>query len=100
MTGKEIILAVKLTSKTGKESDLSSLCTWLLPQSRSEEGCILYNFHSLNDDPQGFMFYEIWKDQAAFDFHNGTPYLAEFREKLGDLVAADPEVTFLTQLEG
>lgn len=99
MTGSEIILAVNLTAKEGKGSNLSALCTQMLPQSRSEDGCILYNFHAVKESSTHFMFYEIWKDQAAFDFHNETPYLNDFRGKVGDLLASDPEIIFLNQLE-
>ena len=99
MTGNEIILAVKLTAKEGKGADLSALCTGLLPHSRSEAGCILYNFHAVKDNPTEFFFYEIWKDQEAFDFHNGTPYLEDFRKKLGTVTGKDPEIIFLNNLE-
>ena len=40
--------------------------------SREEEGCLRFDLLQDNDDPNKFVFYEVYKDQAAADFHKVT----------------------------
>lgn len=54
--------------------------------SREEEGCLEYIVHIDRDKPTEFVFYEVWKDQAALDAHNGRIEFKELIEKLGDLL--------------
>jgi quinol monooxygenase YgiN len=34
-----------------------------------DDGCITYIFHQQRDNPQEFVLYEQWRDQAALDAH-------------------------------
>ena len=39
----------------------------------SESGCLTYRVHRSVDDPLLFLFYEMFKDEAAFDLHRKSP---------------------------
>jgi len=52
--------------------------TKLIPQTRAEPGCLQYDFHQSHNDENLFVFFENFKDQAAFDFHANAPYIKEF----------------------
>ena len=47
----------------------------------AEPGCLLYRPHRSMKDPDVFLFYEIYADDAAFEEHRKAPYLAAFRER-------------------
>ena len=44
-------------------------------------GCLAYRVHRSVDDPLLFLFYEMFKDEAAFDVHRKSPQLAAFRQR-------------------
>ena len=48
---------------------------------RLEPGCLAYRVHRSTTDPDVFVFYETYADDAAFDLHRNAPHLAEFRDR-------------------
>jgi quinol monooxygenase YgiN len=48
---------------------------------REEPGCLLYRPHRSAADPDLFVFYEVYRDAAAFETHRKAPHLAQFRER-------------------
>ena len=48
---------------------------------KNEPGCIVYRPHRSKKDPDVFVFYEQYRDDAAFDVHRKSPYLAAYRER-------------------
>ena len=48
---------------------------------RNEPGCLAYRPHRSTKDPDLFLFYEQYKDEAAFDLHRKAPHLAAYRER-------------------
>ena len=48
---------------------------------KAEPGCLAYRPHRSTKDPELFLFYEQYKDQAAFDAHTKAPHLAQYRER-------------------
>src|SRR4026208_312254 len=48
---------------------------------KAEPGCLIYRPHRSTKDPDLFIFYEQYKDDAAFDLHRKAPHLAASRER-------------------
>ena len=48
---------------------------------RAEPGCLVYRPHRSSKDPDLFLFYEQYKDEAAFEAHRKAPHLAAYRER-------------------
>src|SRR4026209_3057682 len=48
---------------------------------RAKPGCLVYRPHRSTKDPDLFIFYEQYKDDAAFDAHRKAPHLASYRER-------------------
>ena len=40
--------------------------------------------HRSTQDPDAFLFYEIYADDAAFDAHRASPHLAAYRKRRED----------------
>jgi quinol monooxygenase YgiN len=48
---------------------------------KAEPGCLVYRPHRSSKDPDLFLFYEMYRDDVAFDVHRKAPYLAAYRER-------------------
>jgi len=48
---------------------------------KAEPGCLVYRPHRSTKDPDIFIFYEQYKDDAAFDAHRKAPHLTAYRER-------------------
>ena len=91
----------KVRAAKGKGDALAALLKEQVAAVRkAEPGCLVYRPHRSTKDPDLFVFYEQYKDDAAFDAHRKGPHLAAFRgrrEKEG-LTAGPPEVEFYRSL--
>jgi quinol monooxygenase YgiN len=47
----------------------------------AELGCLVYRVHRSTKEPELFMFYETYVDDAAFELHRNAPYLAAYRQR-------------------
>ncbi len=45
------------------------------------------------DDDGRFMFYEVWRDQAALDAHARMPYLVRWNSINKELLAEPPQLS-------
>jgi quinol monooxygenase YgiN len=68
------------------------LCLWIAPYSKQEAGYISYLFNENKSEPNRFLFFEEWKDQAAIDFHVEQPYFKEFMQKVQPMLAEKPQI--------
>ncbi|MCA1674855.1 MAG: antibiotic biosynthesis monooxygenase [Actinobacteria bacterium] len=48
-----------------------------IPPARDEPGCQAYLFHQSVEDPEAFLVYEQYVDEAAMDAHLETPHFRE-----------------------
>jgi quinol monooxygenase YgiN len=81
-----VIVVAHFTAKPGKERKLQELLQSLVVPTRSEPGCVRYEVNQDLDDPSTFTFVETFADQAAFEAHCATPYVAKLFELLPILV--------------
>jgi quinol monooxygenase YgiN len=75
-------IVAKIRAAKGKGDALAAL---LQEQAavvkKNEPGCLVYRPHRSTKDPDLFIFYEQYRDDAAFDVHRKAPYLAEYRAR-------------------
>jgi (4S)-4-hydroxy-5-phosphonooxypentane-2,3-dione isomerase len=45
-----------------------------------EPGCLRFDVSQREDDPGQWLFYELYKDAAAFDAHRASPHFAAYQE--------------------
>ncbi|MDA0653031.1 MAG: putative quinol monooxygenase [Proteobacteria bacterium] len=57
-----------------------------------EPGCHRFDILLPDDAENQVCLYEVYEDQAAFDLHGGTDYMAAYREQTGDMVAGRDRV--------
>jgi quinol monooxygenase YgiN len=81
-----------LTAQPGKESILRDTLLAMIEPTKKEPGCISYMLHEDPKNPSAYYFFEIYKDQAATDFHMNSPYLAAALAKVGPILAGTPVI--------
>ena len=74
MTIKQRTILGFMMAQPGTEQDLLTQIDDLVAKTRAEPGCINYDFHQHTSEPQRFVFYENFVDQAAVDYHFAQPH--------------------------
>lgn len=77
-----LTVVARIRAAEGKAAELAAFLAEQAAAVRSREpGCVAYRVHRSTADPDLFLFYETYVDDAAFDFHRSAPHLAEFRNR-------------------
>jgi quinol monooxygenase YgiN len=77
-----LTVVAKIRAAKGKGDALAALLTEQAAAVRkAEPGCLLYRPHRSAKDPDLFLFYEMYQDDAALEAHRKAPHLAAFRER-------------------
>jgi quinol monooxygenase YgiN len=80
-----VTVVATLRAAKGKADALAALLTEQRAVIRkTETGCLVYRVHRSTQDPDAFLFYEIYADDAAFDAHRASPHLAAYRKRRED----------------
>ena len=53
--------------------------------AREEEGCYQFDVSVQSDDPNAFIFYEVYKDEAALGWHKEQQYFLDYFKIVTDL---------------
>ena len=61
----------------------------------NEEGTLAYTLHQRADDPTTFVFYEKYKDAAAFALHGEN--LGKVGKDFGAILAGAPDIVMLEE---
>jgi quinol monooxygenase YgiN len=68
------VLVVRMKTKEGEEERAVALMGELADASRKEPGCELYIPARDPEDPRSFLFYEQYRDKAAFEEHGASEH--------------------------
>lgn len=95
-----IVLVATMKAKPGKETELESTLTAVIPQVEQEPGTLQYVLHRSQQEAGKFLFYEKYVDKAALDFHGSTPYLKELFKAIAGLLAEKPVIEIYEEVAG
>jgi len=77
-----LTVVARLRSAQGKGDALATLLSEQAAVIRdAEPGCLVYRIHRGTHDPELFLIYETYVDDAAFDLHRRSSHLAAYRER-------------------
>lgn len=77
-----LTVIAKIRAAKGKGDALAALLTeQAAVVQKAEPGCLVYRPHRSTKDPDLFLFYETYLDDAAFDAHRKAPHLVAFRAR-------------------
>ena len=63
--------------------------TKLVEATRAEEGNVSYTLYQSPEQPTTFIFYEAYKDAAAFETHASSEHFKAFADAITDLLDGD-----------
>ena len=72
-----VVLAVRWVAREGESDTVEEILRRMAPLSRAEPGCLQYEVHGQADDPNTFVLFERYVDEAAFEAHTASPHLQE-----------------------
>ncbi|HZI83856.1 MAG TPA: putative quinol monooxygenase [Casimicrobiaceae bacterium] len=77
-----LTVVARLRAAKGKADALAALLSEQAAVVRNAEpGCLVYRLHRCAKEPELFLFYEMYADDAALELHRNAPHLAAYRER-------------------
>lgn len=76
---KKVVVA-RVTVKEGQEQAFIDVASRLVEATRKEEGNLFYTLYQSPLNATEFIFYEEYRDQAAFETHASSAHFAAFAE--------------------
>jgi quinol monooxygenase YgiN len=94
----EINLTVIIKTKSEYREEVKTILKDLVVNSRKEVACIQYDLHQNIDNPNVFIFHEIWKDKEGLDLHNEQSYIKQFGQTSELYLEEKPMLYFTSKL--
>lgn len=97
MTDEKVIMLIEAKIQPPRRAELIDALREYLPLVRTEPGVEAFYVNARKDDPNAFVFYEIYKSQAAQNFHLQQDFTKKFLATLKSAQAADRVRTNLVE---
>jgi quinol monooxygenase YgiN len=98
MTNERVIMLIEAKVQPQRRAELADAARQYLPLVRAEPGVEAFYITTRKDDPNTFVFYEIYRSQAAQDFHLQQDFTKKFLAMLKGAQAADRVRTNLVEI--
>jgi quinol monooxygenase YgiN len=98
MTNGKVIMLIEAKIQPQRRAELVAAAGQYLPLVRAEPGVEAFYLTTRKDDPNTFVFYEIYKSQAAQDFHLQQDFTKKFLAMLKSAQVGDRVRTNLVDL--
>ena len=100
MTNEKVIMLIEARIQPQRRAELVEAARQYLPLVRAEPGVEAFYLTVRKDDPNTFVFYEIYRSQAAQDFHLQQDFTKKFLATLKSAQAGDRVRKNLVELAG
>ena len=74
----KLTIVAKILAKEGYQELVKKELLKLIDITRSEEGCMNYDLHQDNENPNLFLFYENWTNKQLWQNHMNNQHLADY----------------------
>ncbi|GAB5560888.1 MAG: putative quinol monooxygenase [Synoicihabitans sp.] len=81
------IVAIIKSTDAGRDLVKAELQKLIAP-TLQEAGCIQYDLHQDNDDPNTFLYFENWENRDLWQDHLNSPHIAALKANTGDALAS------------
>ena len=94
MANEKVIMLIEAKIQPERRAELAEAARQYLPLVRAEAGVEAFYIAARKDDPNTFVFYEVYRSQTAQDFHLQQDFTKKFLAtlkgaQLGDRVRAN-----------
>jgi quinol monooxygenase YgiN len=90
-----LVVRVLVQVKPEQRAEFIRISTPLIQQTNDEPGCLFYSCYNDLADPNKFLFYEEYENEAAIDFHNQTEHRQNWWEAVQTTLAVKMEAKIL-----
>lgn len=98
MTNEKVIMLIEAKIQQQHRAELVEAARQYLPLVRAEPGVEAFYVAAREDDPNTFVFYEIYRSQAAHEFHLQQDFTKKFLATLKSAQVGDRVRTNLIDL--
>ena len=98
MTNEKVIMLIEAKIQPQRRAELVEAALQYLPLVRAEAGVEAFYVTARKDDPNTFVFYEIYRSKAAQDFHLQQDFTKKFLATLKSAQVGDRVRTNLVEL--
>ena len=98
MTNNKVIMLIEAKIQPPRRPELVEAARQYLPLVRAEPGVEAFYVTTRKHDPNTFVFYEIYRSQAAQDFHLQQDFTKKFLETLKSVQVGERVRTNLVEL--
>src|ERR1700745_2772601 len=71
-----LLVIAQWEAKEGEADRVAEILERCLPEAQREPGAALFLISRARDNPAQFLFYELFRDEAAFKAHQDSPHFA------------------------
>jgi len=98
MTVEKVIMLIEAKIQPQRRAELIEAVRQYVPLVRAEAGVEAFYVSTRKDDPNTLIFYEVYRSQAAQDFHQQQDFTKKFLSLLKSAQAADRVRTALVEV--
>ena len=80
MNNNQLTIVARILAKDEKRSLVKSELLKLIPITRAEKGCIIYDLHQDNENPNLFLFHENWESRELWQVHMNNAHITEYKK--------------------
>lgn len=98
MDTNQLTIVARIVAKEGKRDLVKAELLKLIDPTRAEEGCINYDLHQDNEEPNLFLFFENWTNRSLWQKHMKADHLVQYM-KATDGAVEDFTLNEMTAIE-
>ena len=76
--GGGLLIVAQWQAKEGEADRVAEILSRFLPEAQREEGAQLFLVSRAKDNPSQFLFYELFRDEAAFKAHQESAHFKTY----------------------
>lgn len=78
MSNQKLTIVARILAKEEQRELVKAELLKLIEVTRAEKGCINYDLHQDNENPNFFLFHENWETKELWQVHMGNKHLADY----------------------
>ena len=73
-----LLVVAQWEAKDGEADKVAAILDRFLPEAQREEGAMMFLISRAKDNPAQFLFYELFRDEAAFKAHQEAAHFKTY----------------------
>ena len=85
---KPLTIVARIEAVEGQAEAVKAALLKIVPPTLKEEGCIQYDLQQDNNNPEVFLFFEIWETRELWQQHGASDHIEAHRIATKDTIAS------------